>query len=91
MLRSILLLVAGLLLASPAVAQTDTRPSSMVPDPATSNPPMTRTPPSVRTGSGVPGSDLPAINPSYPKRLQDYSNPVYRSQPLVRTPHGRRR
>jgi hypothetical protein len=44
----------------------------------------------VRTGSGVPGSDIPAINPSYPKRLQDYSNPVFRSQQYNRT-HGIRR
>lgn len=91
MQRSIFLLIAGLLLTSPAVAQTDTGPSNMVPGPATSNPPMTRTPPSTRTGAGVPGSDLPAINPSYPRRLQDYSNPVFRSQPLVRTPNARRR
>lgn len=89
--RSILFLIAGLLLTSPAAAQTDTKPSNMVPGPATSNPPIVRTPPSTRTGAGVPGSDLPAINPSYPKRLQDYSNPVFRSGPLVRRPNARPR
>ncbi|HVJ77629.1 MAG TPA: hypothetical protein VM620_07320 [Hyphomicrobium sp.] len=87
----IVAVVAALGSIVPAHAQDGDGASRMVPNANESNPQITRTPPSVRTGSGVPGSDIPAINPSYPKRLQDYSNPVFRSQPYNRTPGIRRR
>lgn len=82
-------LVAGLLFASPVYAQAE--PSNMVPGPAATNPAIIRTPPSVRTGSVPPGYDVPAVNPSYPRRLQDYSNPIVRSAPLVPRQNIRRR
>jgi hypothetical protein len=87
----IVAVVALLGAITPALAQDGDGASRMVPNASESNPEITRTPPSVRTGSGVPGSDLPAVNPSYPKRLQDYSNPVFRSQQYNRTPGIRRR
>ena len=86
-MKSLIVVVAAALVsATVAHAQDGDGASRMVPNAAESNPEITRTPPSVRTGSGVPGSDIPAVNPSYPRRLQDYSNPVFRSQPLVRRP-----
>jgi hypothetical protein len=91
MQKAILTLATALIFVSPAYAQTTSGPSNMVPDAGRSNPPITRTPPSVRTGAGVPGSDLPSINPSYPRRLQDYSNPSVRQEPLNRNFNTRRR
>jgi hypothetical protein len=88
---SIVAVAAALMSSTVAYAQDGDGASRMVPNAAESNPEIIRTPPSVRTGSGVSGSDIPAVNPSYPQRLQDYSNPVFRSQPYVRKPGGRRR
>jgi hypothetical protein len=91
MQKTILPLATALIFVSPAYAQTTSGSSNMVPDAATSNPPIIRTPPSVRTGAGVPGSDLPSINPSRPAPVQDYSNPSVRSAPLNRNFNTRRR
>ena len=91
MQKAVLPLTITLTFLSPAYAQTTNGPSNMVPDATRSNPPIIRTPPSVRTGSGVPGSDLPSINPSRPAPLRDYSNPVFRSGPLNGNSNIRRR
>jgi hypothetical protein len=82
------LAVGAVAMTSPLCALAD---SNMVPGPAAANPPIVRTPPSVRTGSVPPGYDIPSTNPSYPRRLRDYSNPNVRYPPAFPRSSIRRR
>jgi hypothetical protein len=65
---------------TPAFAQSTMNPSNPPSNADTSSPTIIRIPPSVGSGAAVPNE--PSVNPSYPERLKDYSNPIFQSEPM---------
>ncbi len=79
-MKKIVLTVATVLTAAaPAYAQTTTAPSSMSGTSGTTGNSTVQSPLGNGSSSGLSGSSIGSPGPTYPGRLQDYSNPRFNS------------